>query len=300
VTELVHTPDEQASSEPASELFAELPSLVARGLVYLLFALLLAAGLFAGIARVSEIVSAPAVVTPQGEARPLQAAAAGRVTRVVVAEGDRVTAGQALIYLETDPAQAQLERARREREIRQRQLQGELAARADALQVAEARARLAQVEAEVVAAERARDATMIVAPLDGQVIRLTARGPGQAVQQGELLAEVAPAGAPLVVVARVANRSVGRVRVGQSARVKIDAYPHQRYGALPRRVTFVSPGAAAEGNEATTYRVTITPAAAAGERSRIPLRVGLAGTAEIVTSRPRVVEFILRALRGES
>ena len=265
MTELVHTPDPAQSAGPTGNLFEELPSLLARGLVYVLLALLLAAALFAAMGRLDEMVAAPVVVAPRGEARPLQAAAGGRVTRVVVQEGDRVSAGQVLVYLETEPAEAERERARQEHAIRQRQLQDALAGRADPLQVAEARARLAQVEAAVVAAERTLDAAMIVAPVDGQVIRLAARGPGQALQPGELVAEVAPAGAPLVLVARVANRDVGRVRVGQRARVKIDAYPHQRFGALAARVTYVAPDAAAAGDAATFYRVTVTPEPLPGE-----------------------------------
>src|SRR5438132_933683 len=63
-------PDE-ATSEAVSELFQELPPVVARGLVYVLLGLLLVAGLFAFLVTVPELVAARATVVPQGLVRQL-------------------------------------------------------------------------------------------------------------------------------------------------------------------------------------------------------------------------------------
>jgi multidrug efflux pump subunit AcrA (membrane-fusion protein) len=313
VSELRALPTPDEVSEPVNELFQELPPSVARGLLYVLLGLLLAAGLYAAIGQVDDIVSARATVVPRGLVRPLQAANSGRVTHVAVQEGDRVDENQVLVYLETEAAQAQLEQAHEEQAIRQRQLQEALVGgtarvargpdgpgSVDAMQIAEARARLTQADAAEAAAQRALDASMIVAPTAGQVTRLAVHGIGETVQAGQTVAEVAPAGAPLVFQARVANNDVGRVRVGQRATIKVDAYPYQAYGTLEGNVQFIGADAVAERDELPGYRVIVVPAPrpSAPGADAISLRLGLSATVEIVTERRRIIELFLRRVRG--
>src|SRR5437763_12813029 len=107
--------------------------------------------------------------------------------------------------------------------------------------------------------------------MDGQVTRLNGHEVGESVQPGQTAAEVAPSGAPLVIEAMVANTDVGRVKIGQRVRIKVDAYPYQRYGTLEGEVTSISPDAVADkSGGAAAYRVIITPAA----QKEIPPRLG--------------------------
>jgi multidrug resistance efflux pump len=290
------TPALEETSEPVNELFLELPPYLARALYYLLLALVLAAGVYAGVGQVDEIVSARAVMVPQGQARKVSAAVAGKVTSVAAEEGDPVAAGQVLVYLEAAAAQEQVEGAVQEAAIREQQLQEALAKKMDGLAIAEARARVADAQEQLAAGRRALAASMVVAPLDGQLIRLGVRGAGETVQPGQVVAEVAPAGAPLVFEAQVANGDIGRVRPGQRARIKVDAYPHHRYGAIAATVAAIAPGATAEAGAGLTYRVVLTPSPS--PRRRIPLRLGLAATVEIVARRRRLIELFVDSLRG--
>ena len=54
--------------------------------------------------------------------------------------------------------------------------------------------------------------------------------------------------------------------------------------------------ALADKTGGSAYRVVVSPAA----RKEIPLRLGLSATAEIVTTRRRIIELVVRTLRGES
>jgi multidrug efflux pump subunit AcrA (membrane-fusion protein) len=122
------------------------------------------------------------------------------------------------------------------------------------------------------------------------------------VQTGQTVAELAPAGAPLVIEAMVANTDVGRVKAGQRVRIKVDAYPYQRYGTLEGEVTSIAPDTTADKSGASAgsaYRAIITPLPSPAAKS-IPLRLGLSTTTEIITARPRIIELIVRTLRGES
>jgi len=297
---LSSSPNARESSEPVNELFQALPPLVARGLVYLLVAILLSALLYSFFGRVNEIVTARATMIPQGSVRPVQSTTAGRVSRVAAREGEHVQRGQVLIYLETETAEAQLQRAQQELEIRQRQLQEQLAAAADSLSVTDARARVAQAQSELVSAQRALDAGMIVAPAAGQLTRLSVRGAGEAVSAGQTLAEIAPGDAPLVFEAQVPSSDIGRVRVGQAAIIKVDAYPHQEFGTVSGRVLTVSPDAAPTSSGIPAYQVTLAPTAPtprSGQKS-VVLRLGLGATVEIVAERRRLIDLLLRAVRG--
>jgi multidrug resistance efflux pump len=300
VSELRSSPDAAQASEPVNELFQGPSPLVARGLVYLLLAMLLTALVYSFIGRINEIVTARATMAPRGLLRPVQATAAGRVARVVAREGEPVEQGQVVVYLETETAQAQLERARQELEIRRGQLQETLAGQADTLQVSEARARVAQAEADMVSAERALDAGMIVAPATGQLTQLHVRGVGEAVAPGQTVAEVAPGDAPLVFEAQVANSDIGRVRVGQSAILKVDAYPHQEYGTVDGRVVYIAPNALPTAGGGSAYRVTVVPVLAARPPGKkvVALRLGLAATVEIVADRRRIIDLLIRTIRG--
>jgi hemolysin D len=301
MTELRAAPMSESASEPVNELFQELPPLLARGLVYLLITLLAAGVIYATFGRVDDLVTARGKVAPQGLSRQTRALAGGRVRRVAVREGEEVQLNQALVYLDRDMAYAQLARARRERSIRQRQLQDQLSASADPLQVSETRARLAQSEADVIEAQRALENCVVLAPMSGQVTQLTVRGAGEGVQPGQVVAEVAPTGVPFVFDTQVANQDVGRLRVGQQARIKLDAYPHQEYGTLDGTIAFIAPDATSGQDGAAFYRVTLAvePPRAASPDKQIDLRLGLSGTAEVVTKRRRIIELFFRGLQPD-
>jgi multidrug efflux pump subunit AcrA (membrane-fusion protein) len=300
VTELRTLPPAQEASAQVSELFEEPPPLIARGLVYLLLALAAALLGYSAIGRVDEVVTAPAVVVPEGFVRRLEAVSGGRVTRVAVREGEQVRAGQALVYLETEAAQEQLRRSTGEQAMRRLQLEEQLAANAGAGPVAEARARLAQAEADLQAARRGLQASILTAPADGQVTRLAVHGPGETVQAGQEVADLAPAGAAPVFEARVPSSHIGQVRPGQDVKVKVEAFPHQEFGALPAVVRFVAPDAQPDPNGALAYRVLLAPVREPGSRSgEIRLRLGLTATAEIVTRRPRILDLFLHRVRGQ-
>src|SRR5262249_13084212 len=146
--------------------------------------------------------------------------------------------------------------------------------------------------------ERAREASVIRAPVDGQLTRLAVHGAGETVQAGQTVAEIAPASEPLVFEAMLSNSDIGRVKPGQRGLIKVDAYPYQRYGTLAPEVTWISPDTVTDPAGGRAYRVIVPPAAPAGSATRIPLRLGLTATAEIVVARRRMIELLLDTLRG--
>jgi len=119
------------------------------------------------------------------------------------------------------------------------------------------------------------------------------------VNQGQTLATLAPASAPLVAEAMISGRDVGLIRPGQAVKLKYEAFPFGEYGIRRGRLLRVSPDAVADPALGPAYRglvgleeVTIR----VGGEER-PLMYGMKGTAEVITDRRSILSLLLRPLR---
>lgn len=147
----------------------------------------------------------------------------------------------------------------------------------------------------------------IRAPQDGVVQNLATHTPGAVVQPGTALLQVVPKGDALRAEAALANEDVGFVEVGQRVKLKLAAYPFQKYGLLEGRVVQLSadalePEAAAKATGSPhvtpplTYKAVIEldrqdlPLPAGGTLRLAP---GMALTAEIHQGRRTVMEYLL-------
>ncbi|MDH3659386.1 MAG: HlyD family type I secretion periplasmic adaptor subunit [Alphaproteobacteria bacterium] len=126
-------------------------------------------------------------------------------------------------------------------------------------------AELAQVEAErdglAEAVRRQRtmlDNLLVRAPVDGIVQELVVAGAGQSVGSNQPLMKLVPTGANLVVRAKVDNQDIGYLTVGQSAKVKVQAFDFLRYGALEGEVRQIAADATLDQADGTLrYGITV-------------------------------------------
>jgi HlyD family secretion protein len=147
----------------------------------------------------------------------------------------------------------------------------------------------------------------IRAPHDGVVQNLVTHTPGAVVQPGTVLLHVVPRGDALRAEAALANEDIGFVETGQHAKLKLAAYPFQKYGLLEGRVTQISadaqePATAAKatGSAQTvaplTYKAVIELDAqnlVLPNGAQLQLAPGMAVTAEIHQGRRTVLEYLL-------
>lgn len=116
---------------------------------------------------------------------------------------------------------------------------------------------LAGTESEL-SRQQAGRAWSLVAPCDGVVASLTITH-GQSATGGAPLVTIVPAGAQLQATLYAPSRSLGFLRVGQPVKMKLDAFPFQKFGVAEGTVLSIadSPVRAAEaspGNRlATSY-----------------------------------------------
>lgn len=162
----------------------------------------------------------------------------GVITALDVDDGDVVRAGQVLATL--DPAGVaaaevragvEVERARRDLARDQALFEKGFVSRQ---RLDDRKSALRAAEAGAGAAAFDRRWARLVSPASGVVLQRTAQA-GEVVQPGQAVLRIADETSPLTLRAPLADRDVSRVRVGQSASVRIDGLP----AVVPGRVTRV-------------------------------------------------------------
>jgi membrane fusion protein (multidrug efflux system) len=111
---------------------------------------------------------------------------------------------------------------------------------------------------------------------------------GSVVRAGDRLAAIVPSGGLRAVADFLPASALGRVRPGQSARLRLEGFPWTRFGTVAAVVERVA-SEPLEGRVRVELR--LVPDAAA----RIPLQHGLPGTVEVEVERLAPAELVLRA-----
>lgn len=162
------------------------------------------------------------------------------------------------------------------------------------------------------AAEQDSERRLIVrAPQDGLLSAVLAE-PGQSVAPTSALASLVPQGAVLQAQLYAPSSAVGFVRPGQAVRLRLEAFPYQKYGPLEGRVLQVSrtplapgelaaqPGAGvvpARAGEAL-FRITVALDDATAARWPQPLVAGMRLQADVLLERRRLIEWLFEPLFG--
>lgn len=139
----------------------------------------------------------------------------------------------------------------------------------------------------------------IVAPVDGVVSSLNIRNPGEFVQTGQTIAEIAPRTAPLVLTANLPNREAGFVKVGMEVKVKFDAYPYQDFGIVTGKVTAISPDTKVDKQQGEFYRVEVNLERSyiTANQQTIPFKAGQTATADIIIRQRRIADLLLDPIK---
>jgi hemolysin D len=146
------------------------------------------------------------------------------------------------------------------------------------------------------------------APQAGIVKDLATHTPGAVVAPGTILLTLVPHDEPLVAEVWIGNVDSGFVQAEQPARIKLAAYPYQKYGMLDGVVRLVSADAQerqdASGNQAkamqdAAYRALINLKSnyLEGEGGRLKLIPGMQVNAEIHLGTRSVLEYLLSPIQ---
>ncbi|MGF1613241.1 MAG: HlyD family type I secretion periplasmic adaptor subunit [Gammaproteobacteria bacterium] len=146
----------------------------------------------------------------------------------------------------------------------------------------------------------------LTSPTDAVVLDIAKRSQGSVVKEAEPLFTLVPLDAELEAEVQIDSADVGYAKVGDVAHLKLDAYPFQRHGALPARVSTISEDAFRR--ESAADPSSLRPGMDAFFLSRIeldkPLQLrnlpeharllpGMTLTAQIVVGKRSVISYLL-------
>ena len=284
-------PPSEVSADSA-DLMASLPWWVSRGLLYVVGALVFCSVVWASCARVDDVAAARGSIIPEGQVRPTQALEAGTVISVNVREGDKVSKGQTIVQLDDTVLQSRAKQAQLEYEGAQVNLISLRNSGADVTSISGAEAQITALKNNLDAINLSIERSKLVAPISGTVTFLAFHGAGPVVQQGDIVANIAPEGARLVAEVRIPNEHIARVHAGLPVKLLIDAYPYQQYGVFDGKVLSVSPDAINLPDGRSYYRAVVQPDSNRSA-SGVELTAGLALEARIVTDQRSILALFL-------
>lgn len=192
----------------------------------------------------------------------------------------------------------------------------ELVAKDFAVRIADLETRIAAKQGEVEAARKdlanlalERDACELRSPIDGVIVAGRIRV-GDVLEPGKPVMELAPQ-ATHCFEAAVPGADVGELKVGMPVRIRFDAYDYQQYGALDGTVTYLSPDSqqiepGEQGDEARAagatpvafvVRIEMSGAEIGRGELRGPVKLGLGGTAEIITETESLLNILIKRIR---
>ncbi|MET0282733.1 MAG: HlyD family type I secretion periplasmic adaptor subunit [Steroidobacteraceae bacterium] len=166
--------------------------------------------------------------------------------------------------------------------------------------LADARVELQQLQQEINAVDDRVRRTVVAAPVAGRVNKLMFNTVGGVVKPGDLLVELTPEEKTLVVETRVAPQERGPLREGQRAVVKVAAFDYTVFGTLEAQVREISADSLADERGERYFRVSLAVDADSLARFQQPLSPGMTVTADAVTGRRTVLQYLLSPIRGLS
>ena len=199
---------------------------------------------WAYVAEIDQVVRAEAQVEPVGKVQQVQSRYPGSVVQMDISVGDVVSADQVLIILDTQEAQSTFDMAAQKIAL----LNKELSIYTPLVNAGiEPEMTLVQIEQRLLEArDQQRRAALqlqfsqLTSPIAGILTAVNLAGPGAVIRAGDVLAEVVPQQEYYLIKAKVLPKDIGKVSVGQLARVSYTAYDFSRYGVMEGEVTKIA------------------------------------------------------------
>jgi len=175
--------------------------------------------------------------------------------------------------------------------------------RATVEQLVELRSQRDTVGEELKKMELRRDMVVLSAPADAVVLDLAQRSIGSVVREAEPIVTLVPLNVPLEAEVSINSRDIGRIRASDPVRLKLDAYPFQKFGTASGVVRTISRDAFTpqpEAGEARAAglpyfkaRVVIDNTDLLKREQPIRLLPGMTVTAEVKVGRRTVISYFL-------
>jgi HlyD family secretion protein len=150
-------------------------------------------------------------------------------------------------------------------------------------------------------ARQMKDYADLKAPVDAVVLEIADRSVGSVMREAETLITLVPDGADLYAEANVAARDVSHLKVGNSVRVKLEAYPFQKFGTIDGRLDVLSADSVPLKEDEKTQlvyhaRVRLLTPPAELIKHGFKVRPGMVLSAEIKTGKRTIASYVMNPI----
>lgn len=165
-------------------------------------------------------------------------------------------------------------------------------------QVANLQSEIAQSNSKITSLNLQMQQRVVRSPIDGIIFELPVTKPGEVVQVGQMIADIAPQNSEIVLKANIPIQDSGFLNVGMPVKIKFDAFPFQEYGIVQGKVAWISPNSkinqTPQGNiETYELEIVLEQNYIQNGAKRIPLTPGQTANAEVILRQRRVIDFVL-------
>jgi hemolysin D len=165
-------------------------------------------------------------------------------------------------------------------------------------EISSMKTKIAETKSEIKSLEFQLQQRVLKANVSGILFQLPIEKPGSVVQDGAMVAEIAPIGSPLIVRAQIPTTDSGSLYKGLPVKLKFDAYPFQDYGVVRGKLINISPTTTQINTPmgkvaAYELEITLNQDCIPHENKCIPLIPGNTVIAEVIVRRKRIIDFLI-------
>jgi HlyD family secretion protein len=160
---------------------------------------------------------------------------------------------------------------------------------------------LSSVKKQLDKARQLSSYVCIYAPCDAIVHEIAAFSEGSGVREAEPLITLVPVNVKIEAEVNILPEDIGKIKIGDKARIKLNAFPFQKHGTLNGKLRSISENTFQEqiapGREVAVYhgRIIVN-----GKLDNVPddfrLILGMELKAEIKVGKRRIIEYIIHPL----
>jgi HlyD family secretion protein len=211
-----------------------------------------------------------------------------------------------MLNQKTNQEQELIHRLAASRENKEKTINGWLREAEDKL--SQIRKEIVTSQQQLIVAERKNKLIVLRAPADGVVLTVGQRSIGSVAKEAETLFTLVPRESDIEAEVEIESADIGRLRVGDPVRIKLEALPYQRYGTIDGKVRVISANSfEPDKSEFRSNKGELGPrffrariALGAWQLRDLPpdfrLIPGMTGTAEIIVGKRTIISYLLNPI----
>ncbi len=140
---------------------------------------------------------------------------------------------------------------------------------------------------------------VIKAPISGEVTQVSFKQTGEKIQSVKPIAMISPKDAGKILSIIIPDRDRGLLKIGQTAKLKFQAFPYHRFGFIQGKIKALSTNAVPSRDGQPYYKgkIDLERDYFMSNDVKIPLRYGMMAIAEISVQKRRFIDLALDPFR---